>query len=69
VLDVGCGRGMILNRLARLYPRSRFTGIDLSADAIAYARERSSRRDLKNLEFIAQDLSDFDVAPSPKATT
>src|SRR5690606_18266895 len=31
VLDLGCGRGMILKRLATLFPRSRFVGIDLSA--------------------------------------
>ena len=27
MLDVGCGRGRIINRLAELYPRSRFTGM------------------------------------------
>ena len=28
VLDAGCGRGRILNRLAELYPHSRFMGMD-----------------------------------------
>ena len=32
MLDVGCGRGRIMNRLAELYPKSRFTGIDLSSE-------------------------------------
>ena len=31
VLDVGCGRGRILNRLAELYAQSRFVGMDLSS--------------------------------------
>jgi SAM-dependent methyltransferase len=39
VLDAGCGRDRIMPRLAELYPNSRFTGIDLSQEAIAYARE------------------------------
>jgi 2-polyprenyl-3-methyl-5-hydroxy-6-metoxy-1,4-benzoquinol methylase len=37
VLDLGCGRGLVLARLASLYPASRFTGIDLSEEAVAYA--------------------------------
>lgn len=61
MLDVGCGRGRIINRLATLFPASRFTGIDLSADAIASAREAAARDGLDNVEFLAADLSDFDV--------
>ena len=61
VLDVGCGRGHIIHRLAELYPRSRFTGMDLSQEAIAYAREEAVRQGLRNLEFVVADLSDFDT--------
>jgi len=32
MLDVGCGSGKILNRLAQLFPKSRFTGLDLSVE-------------------------------------
>ena len=46
-LDVGCGRGRILHRLATLFPASRFTGIDLSADAINYARAEAARHVLE----------------------
>jgi 2-polyprenyl-3-methyl-5-hydroxy-6-metoxy-1,4-benzoquinol methylase len=60
VLDVGCGRGRILNRLAELYPRSTFLGMDLSHDAIEFARAEASAKGLTNLEFAALDLSDFD---------
>jgi 2-polyprenyl-3-methyl-5-hydroxy-6-metoxy-1,4-benzoquinol methylase len=60
MLDAGCGRGQILNRLAALYPRSRFLGLDLSAEAITYAREEASRAGLDNVEFAAADLTDFD---------
>ena len=60
VLDVGCGRGRILNRLAVLYPASRFVGMDLSIDAVEYARAEAARAGARNAEFVAADLSDFD---------
>jgi 2-polyprenyl-3-methyl-5-hydroxy-6-metoxy-1,4-benzoquinol methylase len=65
VLDLGCGRGRILHRLATLYPRSRFVGIDLSEDAIEYARRHATQ--LANLEYRALDLSDFDRTAEPEA--
>ncbi len=65
VLDIGCGQGRILHRLASLYPDSRFTGIDLSEAAIDYAREQAARAGLDNVEFIAADLSDFDRTAEP----
>ncbi|MEW6718921.1 MAG: class I SAM-dependent methyltransferase [Thermodesulfobacteriota bacterium] len=60
VLDVGCGSGRVLNRLAELYPKSRFIGMDLSEEAIAAARAEASRKRLDNVEFAVRDLSDFD---------
>ena len=67
VLDAGCGRGRILNRLAALYPRSRFLGLDLSAEAVTYAREEASRAGRNNIEFVAADLTDFDKTAEPEA--
>jgi 2-polyprenyl-3-methyl-5-hydroxy-6-metoxy-1,4-benzoquinol methylase len=67
VLDVGCGRGRILNRLAELYPRSTFLGMDLSNDAIGFARHEASQKALKNIEFTAVDLSDFDERAVPES--
>jgi ubiquinone/menaquinone biosynthesis C-methylase UbiE len=59
VLDVGCGRGRIMNRLAELYPNSRFTGIDISTEAILFAWREAADKRLRNVEFIVADLSDF----------
>jgi ubiquinone/menaquinone biosynthesis C-methylase UbiE len=67
MLDVGCGRGRILNRLAVLYPRSRFVGMDLSDSAIAHAREEAARAGCDNVRFVAADLSDFNETAEPKA--
>jgi ubiquinone/menaquinone biosynthesis C-methylase UbiE len=60
MLDVGCGRGRIINRLAELYPKSRFTGIDLSSEAVLVAWEKAAEKKLRNVEFIVTDLSNFD---------
>jgi len=67
VLDVGCGRGRIMNRLAELYPQSQFTGMDLSADAIGFARDETRQKGLGNSEFIALDLSSFDESAEPES--
>lgn len=67
VLDVGCGSGRIMNRLAKLYPNSRFTGIDLSPEAIGTARGEASDKGLRNIKFIIRDLSDFDDTAEPEA--
>jgi ubiquinone/menaquinone biosynthesis C-methylase UbiE len=61
VLDVGCGRGRIMNHLAALYPNSQFTGMDLSPEAIAFARDEAMGKRLQNIEFVTADLSDFDT--------
>jgi 2-polyprenyl-3-methyl-5-hydroxy-6-metoxy-1,4-benzoquinol methylase len=60
VLDIGCGSGRILNRLAEMYPKSSFAGIDLSTEAINTARNQASLNRLRNIEFISRDLSSFD---------
>jgi ubiquinone/menaquinone biosynthesis C-methylase UbiE len=60
MLDVGCGRGRIINRLAGLYPKSRFTGMDLSGEAVLSAWEEAADKKLRNVEFIVADLSRFD---------
>jgi 2-polyprenyl-3-methyl-5-hydroxy-6-metoxy-1,4-benzoquinol methylase len=59
VLDVGCGRGLALHLLAQKFPCSRFTGFDLSEEAIAYARDRANRSELVNLRFEVRDLTSF----------
>jgi 2-polyprenyl-3-methyl-5-hydroxy-6-metoxy-1,4-benzoquinol methylase len=66
VLDAGCGSGRIMNRLAELYPNSRFTGIDLSPEAIGKARAEASQKGLRNIEFFVRDLTGFDADAKPE---
>ncbi len=57
VVDVGCGAGRALLMLAERFPRSRFLGVDLCADAFAEAEETVRRDGLENLSFRQQDLA------------
>jgi len=67
VLDVGCGSGRIMNRLAALFPASRFAGMDLSREAIDLAGREARQAGLQNIEFRVRDLSDFDATAEPDA--
>ena len=57
VADFGCGGGRAMLRLARAFPRSRFFGFDLCADAFAATAAAARGEDLGNLAFAACDLS------------
>jgi len=57
VLDVGCGRGHALNLMARAFPASRFVGYDLSAEAIAAARDEAAQLGVGNVGFETRDVT------------
>jgi ubiquinone/menaquinone biosynthesis C-methylase UbiE len=57
VLDVGCGQGRSMNHLARTFPNSRFTGLDLSESAIARARAEADQHGTKNVKFEVGDAA------------
>jgi 2-polyprenyl-3-methyl-5-hydroxy-6-metoxy-1,4-benzoquinol methylase len=60
VLDLGCGSGRALNKLAGAFPNSRFTGYDFSEEAIATARAEAQRRKLSNVQFEIKDAATLD---------
>ncbi|MGF1536101.1 MAG: class I SAM-dependent methyltransferase [Elainellaceae cyanobacterium] len=62
MLDLGCGSGRALNKLAKLFPNSQFRGIDISESAIATAREESRYRSLDNVQFDVQDATAFQAS-------
>ncbi len=66
MLDVGCGRGLIIIRLAEMFPNSSFRGLDLSNEAVQYAQRVVEQKGLKNISFTAGDLSDFDKTAEPE---
>lgn len=75
VVELGCGRGSALLTLAAAFPRSRFTGLDRSSDAIAEAARLAQLRRLDNVVFRrledrpAPDLESFDVVISSGSVT
>lgn len=50
VLDVGCGTGRLLNRLVKQYPDLRGTGLDLSPEMLAQARQKAI--DCDRIQFV-----------------
>lgn len=67
VADFGCGAGRAMMTLAQVFPKSRFHGFDLCADAFADTVAEAHDLGLANLSFHAGDLSsaervgDFDL--------
>jgi 2-polyprenyl-3-methyl-5-hydroxy-6-metoxy-1,4-benzoquinol methylase len=57
VLDVGCGSGRALCRMAAEFPNSRFTGYDFCEDAVQAGRTEAMSMGLKNVQFERRDVS------------
>jgi ubiquinone/menaquinone biosynthesis C-methylase UbiE len=60
VLDVGCGSGRAMIRLAEQFPQSRFVGYDFAQEAIARARAEAESRGLHNVRFEVRDAAALD---------
>jgi SAM-dependent methyltransferase len=63
ILDAGCGTGVGTEYLVHLNPQANVVGIDLSAGALAMAKERCQRSGANRVEF--HNLSLFDVEQLP----
>ncbi|MDZ4832273.1 MAG: methyltransferase domain-containing protein [Candidatus Melainabacteria bacterium] len=57
VLDIGCGRGLALMRMAGEFPNSRFVGYDFSDETIQFALQEATNRKLSNVRFEVHDVS------------
>ena len=56
ILDAGCGPGILTCRLAQKMRNAKITGVDVSDDMIALARNRARRMELENVDFVCHDL-------------
>lgn len=64
ILDVGCGGGAFTIRLAKRYPKAKVVGVDISAEAIAYANKQlKNQPHLPNLLFQLADKPSLDYSP------
>lgn len=57
VLDVGCGSGHAVVRLAELFPASRFVGHDVSEEGVARAADFARRAGVRNVAFAVRDAA------------
>src|SRR3989344_5880751 len=57
IIDVGCGSGTFSRALAKKYPDAKITGVDISEQAISFAKKKSREEKTKNLDFIAASIS------------
>ncbi len=55
ILDLGTGSGAIALSLARERPQARVTGVDISAAALAVARDNARRLAIGNVDFLQSD--------------
>ncbi|MDN5862026.1 MAG: methyltransferase domain-containing protein [Salinisphaera sp.] len=63
-LDVGCGAGHVSLALAKGFPESRFTGIDLDAGSVRQAETNARERGLaERVTFHATPVEQLDDAP------
>ncbi len=62
LLDIGCGTGLELEAVYRRFPEAEVTGIDLSADMLAKAREKFAGRRFQGIE------ADYFLHPFPVGT-
>lgn len=52
ILDIGCGFGKHSREMAKLYPRSKITAIDMDQFSIDNAKKEFSKSELQNIEYL-----------------
>ncbi len=62
VLEVGCGQGSLLNQLRGTFPSARFSGIDLSAQAVTLANAKGFDVRQGDLEGLRGETFDLIIA-------
>uniref|UniRef100_A0A0N5A6S9 Methyltranfer_dom domain-containing protein n=1 Tax=Parastrongyloides trichosuri TaxID=131310 RepID=A0A0N5A6S9_PARTI len=58
-LDVGCGNGFHVLELAKYYPNSNFTGLDITKHAIDQANNKLKNENLKNVTFVNMNAAEM----------
>ncbi len=57
VCDLGCGEGVAVNLMADAFPASRFTGLDISPEALQKAKNEANALKIANVEFLRLDAA------------
>jgi ubiquinone/menaquinone biosynthesis C-methylase UbiE len=69
ILDIGCGGGMALSKMASMFPKANLMGVDISSESVCFSREnnadsmRSGRMRIQEASVSALPYSDasFDL--------
>jgi ubiquinone/menaquinone biosynthesis C-methylase UbiE len=59
VLDIACGSGAAILTMAETFPLSRFTGVDMSVEAINAGRNELIARELRNVTLVQADAAEL----------
>lgn len=62
VMDIGCGSGRAMNKMAEHFPASKFYGVDLSEQAISTALSEARSHNLPNVLFEAKDIMKMPIS-------
>lgn len=60
ILDVGCGTGKLLLKVAQQYPRSQCIGLDISEGMFARAQKQAAQYELSNVVFQKGDVQNIE---------
>lgn len=63
IVDAGCGNGLYVLELARLYPQHQFVGLDVDPTAIEDAKLMAERENLSNTRFYVHNLAQDSLPP------
>ncbi|KAJ3056196.1 hypothetical protein HK097_007802 [Rhizophlyctis rosea] len=63
VLEIGCGAGRATKLLAKHFPKSHFTGIDICPEAIEMARKDLATEKIENITYTLADNSTLSTTP------
>lgn len=66
VLDLGCGSGCIGLSILAKYPEARLTMVDISAEALAVAKENAEQMKLSNIFWLQADAGSTDCSEQLK---
>ena len=64
LIEVGCGPGFYVRRLAARFPHTEFTGVDLCEPLLSRARRQAHRSRLRNCRFLRADALSLSEFPS-----
>ena len=61
ILDAGCGRGLFTYLLARSFPESRVTGVDIDRDQVERNNRIAEKSGHQNCHFVVHDVTDLNT--------